>query len=177
MNLRGNAWMCPAAAADLHAVLDFLRAEYGMQKTVFCSGSMGGTSNLIYGVLHPADVHGIVARGAATDLGLYYRWCTTQTRPILREIADAIRTAYGADPDQAPEIYRRHSVQANAERLGMPVYLAHGSSDETIPVEQAWSLAEKLRNKNDFFYHELPGGNHDSPLHDTQALSWVLQRI
>jgi len=177
LNLRGNAWMCPAAAADLHAILDFLRAEFGLQKTIFCSGSMGGTSNLIYGVLYPGDVAGIVARGAATDLGSYYRWCMTQTRPILREIADAIRTAYGAAPDQAPEIYRRHSAQANVDQLAMPVYLVHGASDQTIPVEQAQMLADKLRDKKDFFYHEIPGGNHDSPLHDTQGLAWVLQRI
>jgi len=177
LNLRGNAWMSPAAASDLHDIIEYLRAEFGMQKTVFCSGSMGGTGNLIYGVLYPGDVGGIVARGAATDLGSYYKWCTTQTRPILREIADAIRAAYGADPGQAPEIYRRHSAQANADRLAMPVYLAHGAADQTIPVQQAQMLADKLRAKKDFCYREIPGGNHDSPLHDPQALAWVSQRI
>ncbi|MDD5678023.1 MAG: hypothetical protein PHW60_08560 [Kiritimatiellae bacterium] len=177
LNLRDNAWMCPAAAADMHAVLDFLRAEFGMQKTIFCSGSMGGTGNLIYGVLYPGDVAGIVARGVASDVGSYYRWCTTQTLPILREIADAILTAYGADPDHAPEIYRRHSAQANVNRLAMPVYLTHGGADRIIPVEQSRILAELLRDKKNFFYHEIPGGDHDSPLHDKQGLSWVLQRI
>ncbi len=177
LNLRGNAWMCPAAAADLHAVLDYLRAEFGLQKTVFSSGSMGGTGNLIYGVLYPNDVNGIVVRGAATDLRSYHEWCTRQTKPILHEIAAAICTAYGADPGQAPEIYLRHSTLANAKRLGMPVYFAHGSADEIIPVEQARELAGILRAKNDFFYQELPGGNHDSPLQATQALAWVLQRI
>lgn len=177
LNLRDNAWMSPAAAADLHAILNYWRAEFGLQKTIFCSGSMGGTSNLIYGVLHPADVQGIVARGAATDLGAYYRWCLTQPRPILQEIANAIRTAYGAVPDEAPEIYRRHSTQANAFRLTMPVFLSHGGADQVIPVSQARALAEILEDSNNFMYHEIPGGNHDSPLDDQEGLPWVLQRL
>ncbi len=177
LNLRGNAWMCPAAAADLHAVMDYLRAEHGLQKAIFCSGSMGGTGNLIYGVLHPEDVNAIVARGAATDLASYYNWCRTQTRPILREIAEAIKAAYGAGPDQAPDLYRRHSTLANQERLMMPVYLSHGGADAIIPVEQARRLAEGMRGRNNFAYDEVPGGNHDAPLHDTKGLGWVMGRM
>lgn len=40
-NLRDNAWMNPAAASDLHELINFLRKEYGLNKTLFCSGSMG----------------------------------------------------------------------------------------------------------------------------------------
>ncbi len=177
LNLRGNAWMSPAAAVDLHDVLHYLRAEQGLQKAVFCSGSMGGTGNLIYGVLHPEDVAGIVARGAAADLAGYCNWCRTQTRPILKEIADAIYAAYGAAPEQAPDLYRRHSALANAERLTMPVYLSHGGADEIIPVAQSRELAEKMSGRSNFHYHEIPGGNHDSPLHDKQGLRFVFDRI
>lgn len=177
LNLRGNAWMSPAAAADLHDVLNYVRAEQGMQKAVFCSGSMGGTSNLIYGVLHPDDVAGIVARGAASDLASYCKWCRTQTRAILKEIADAICAAYGAAPEQAPDMFARHSALVNAARLRMSVYLAHGGADATIPVAQSRALAEKLSGKADFRYHEIPGGNHDAPLHDMQGLRFVLDRL
>ncbi len=177
LNLRGNAWMSPAAAADLHNVLHYLRAEQGLQKAVFCSGSMGGTGNLIYGVLHPEDVAGIVARGAASDLAGYCNWCRAQTRPILKEIAGAICAAYGAAPEQAPDLFARHSAQVHADRLAMPVYLAHGGADETIPVAQSRALAEKLSGQAGFCYHEIPGGNHDAPLHDTQGLQWVMERL
>lgn len=177
LNLRGNAWMCPSAAADLHAVMHYLRAEHGLEKTIFCSGSMGGTSNLIYGVLHPEDVNAIVARGAATDLASYYDWCLTQPLPILKEIAEAIKTAYGAAPDQAPDLYRRHSTLANHARLTVPVYFSHGGADAIIPVEQARRLAEEVRGRNNFAYYEVPGGDHDSPLHDKEGLGWVMERM
>lgn len=177
-NLRGNAWMGPAAAADLHALLEYLRAEFGLRRTLFCSGSMGGTGNLLYGALHPEDVGGIVARGAASDLATYWRWCRSQTGPdILRQIADAIQNAYGGTPDEAPAAYRRHDALRQAARLSMPVYLAHGGADAVIPVEQSRRLAERLCGKPDFCYREIPGGNHDSPLYDGCGLDWVLQRM
>jgi pimeloyl-ACP methyl ester carboxylesterase len=83
-----------------------------MKKTIFCSGSMGGTSNLIYAALHPEDVRGLVIHGAATDLSSYYRWCETQKQPIIHEIAEAIRNSYGGTPDEKPDLYLRHSALA-----------------------------------------------------------------
>lgn len=176
-NLRGNAWMCPAAAEDLHELLRFVRSEWGMGEALLCSGSMGGTSNLAYAALHPADVQGVVARGAVTDLASYWRWCLRQDRPVLQEIARAIAGAYGGSPDEAPEVYQRHSALENADRLTMPVYLAHGAADATIPVDQARALAERLSGKSDFLYREIPGGNHDSPLRETEGLQWVLDQM
>ncbi len=173
-NLRDNAWMGPAAAADMHDLLNYLRAEHGMKKTIFCSGSMGGSSNLTYAVLHPEDVSGLIIRGAATDLSSYYRWCKTQKRPIIHEIAEAIRNSYGGTPDEKPDLYLRHSALANAEKLVMPLFLIHGGADEIIPVEQARSLADKMKNCKNFSYTEIPGGNHDSPLAEKVSLSGIL---
>ena len=176
-NLRDNAWMSPAAAHDLHELLALLRSEWGMQQTLFCSGSMGGTSNLIYGVLYPGDVQGVVARGAATDMASYHRWCTRQERPILQEIGQAIADSYGGPPDHAPQVYHSHSAVHNADRLTMPVYLAHGGADAAIPVSQARALAERLAGKTNFVYHEIAGGDHDSPLGETVGFQWVLDRM
>lgn len=170
-NLRNNAWMNPAAAADMHDLLNYLRKEYGLKKTLFCSGSMGGTGNLIYAVLHPEDVNAVIARGAATDLKSYRQWCLKQEILVVREIAEAINTAYKADELES------HSTLANAEKLTMPVYFIHGGADEIIPVEQARMLEEKLRDKNDFFYREIPGGDHDSPLCETDSLPKIMEII
>lgn len=164
VNLRGNAWMGPAAAVDMHDLIKYLRDEYGLQKAIFSSGSMGGTSNLIYATLYPEDVSNVLARGAATDLASYYNYCLTQDKPILREIAEAIRRSYGGTPDEVPELYAKHSALKNAEKLTMPVQLLHGGADEIIPVAQARALAEKLKGRISFSYYEIPGGNHDSPL-------------
>ncbi len=174
VNLRDNAWMGPAAVTDLHDLLNFLRAEYGLQKTLFCSGSMGGTSNLIYAVLHPEEVDGLIVRGGATDLASYYRWCKTQDSPIVQEIAAAIKTSYGGTPDEKPELYQSHSALANVGKLTMPLFLVHGGADAIIPVEQARRLAAKMENHPGFFYSEIPGGNHDSPLAETFCLPRIL---
>ena len=170
-NLRDNAWMNPAAAFDMHELIDYLRNEYGLKKTLFCSGSMGGTGNLIYSILHPEDVDAVIARGAATDLKSYLNWCLKQEKPIIHEIAEAISTSYKEDE------LEKHSTLLNAEKLTMPVYFIHGGADETIPVEQARILAEKLQGKADFFYEEIPGGNHDSPLYESKSLAKISSLI
>lgn len=91
--------------------------------------------------------------------------------PIIHEIAEAISTSYKEDE------LEKHSTLLNAEKLTMPVYFIHGGADETIPVGQARMLAEKLRSKADFFYDEIPGGNHDSPLYENKSLAKISSLI
>jgi len=170
-NLRDNAWMNPAAAFDMHELIDYLRNEYGLKKTLFYSGSMGGTGNLIYSVLYPEDVDAVVTLGGATDLKSYRQWCLKQERPIAHEIAEAISTAYKEDD------LEKHSTLLNADKLNMPIYFSHGGADEIIPVEQARMLAEKLKYKPDFFYQEIPDGNHDSPLYEIEGLNKIMEMI
>jgi pimeloyl-ACP methyl ester carboxylesterase len=177
-NLRGNAWMCPRAAQDLHDLFGVVRRAFGAGRFILASGSMGGSSNLIYACLYPADVAGVIARGAATDLASYHGWCreNQDSRRICGEIADAIESHYGATPETNPELYRRHSAVCNAECLTMPVFLSHGTDDRTIPVWQARQLVGRLAHSPTLCYTEIPGGNHDSPLFlqtDPHPLDWI----
>ncbi len=177
-NLRDNAWMSSAAATDLHALLAWLRRSHGAKKFILFSGSMGGTSNLLYAALYPEDVAACVALGAATDLASYYAWC--QPHPAgstQRGIGYAIVTAYGATPAAAPELYQRHSTVAQCARLTMPVFFAHGGADALIPVEQARQLAAAMAGRPTFEYVEIPGGGHDSPLWDRRALTFLTQQL
>jgi pimeloyl-ACP methyl ester carboxylesterase len=177
VNLRDNAWMGPAAASDMHALLNYLRTEHGMRKTILCSGSMGGTSGLIYAGLHPEDINAMFILCAATDLASYYRWCKTQDKPIIHEISEAIRMSYGGTPDEKPDLYLRHSALANAENFTMPIILIHGGDDEIIPVEHARALAYKMKNRNSFSYTEIPGGNHDSPLIEFKRVPEIIRMM
>jgi len=176
-DLRGNAWMSPLAASDLQDLLGEIRRRYAARGFVFFSGSMGGTSNLIYAALHPEDVTAVVALGAATDVGSYHAWCREKPLPIHGQIAQAIGDSYGGDPGALPEVYRAHSALRNAARLRMPIFLAHGEKDAIMPVEQARLLAERLSGSTSFLFTEVPGGSHDSPLSLTESLKWVLDRI
>ena len=177
LNLRGNSWMGPAAAADTRAVLAYMRAEWGLTQTVFHSGSMGGTSNLIYAALHPEDVQALVLCGAAVDIGSYHDWKLTQPLPIHAEIAAAIRANYGGAPSERPELYAKHSALANRGRLTMPIHFSHGELDNLMSITQARGFAQAMADKADFVFKEIPGGNHDSPLHEPQGWDWALARL
>ena len=105
---------------------------------------MGGTSNVIYSMLYPNDIFATVALGAVSDLTSYYHWCRTQNDPeVLTEIADHIRMSYRGDPDEQPAKFRAHSALVNTDSLKVPLFLAHGESDQLIPVEQSRALARR----------------------------------
>jgi pimeloyl-ACP methyl ester carboxylesterase len=176
-NLRDNAWMSPEAVDDLHRLLEWLRVTRAVRHFLFVSGSMGGTSNLIYACRHPEDVAALVALCPATDIGAYARWCGTQSLPIVGEIYEAIVSAYGGTPDEQPQRYADHSALRHAERLTMPVFMSHGDDDALIPVEEARLLAAAMQGRSNFIYEEIPGGHHDSPLHHFDAESWLCEQL
>ncbi|MGE4563733.1 MAG: alpha/beta fold hydrolase [Victivallaceae bacterium] len=157
-DLRGNAWMNPAAAADLAWLLRRERAARGWRRTLLLAGSMGGTGALIFAMLHPGLVDRAAVLGAATSLGRYAEWCRNRNEPaVLAEIRAAILTAY---PD--PADLRRHDVSLHAGRLTMPVRLIHAAGDPIIPVDEARDLAARCCPK--FKYTELASDSHDAPL-------------
>lgn len=172
-NLRGNAWMCPEAVADLRALLGVVRAEYGAVAFYFLSGSMGGTGNLIYAALHPEDVSLLAALCPATDLASYHQWCGCHPGGVRDDIRRAIEAAYGGSPAQVPERYRAHSVVEHAERLTMPLLFSHATGDDIIPVEQSRRLRQALASAAQVTYVEIAGGNHDSPLQGSGMLPWL----
>ena len=177
-HLRGNSWMGPAVAEDLRGLLAVVRGKYGATHFDFVSGSMGGTSNLIYAGLHPADVASIVALCAATDLATYYDWCRNQNKPILTEIADAIEKSYGGTPLTKPDLFTAHSTLANVHKLTMPVFIAHGTADEIIPISQLQPLAAAMAGAKSFHHEEIPGGDHDAPLPGVaHATAWVRSQL
>lgn len=178
-NLRYNAWMSPKAAQDMHDLLGYVKTKYNVGKFMFVSGSMGGTSNLIYACLHPEDVAGVVALCPATDLTSYYAWCRKTNEEVLKQIADAIESAYGSAPAKNPKLYTLHSTLRNASKLTMPVYVCHGTNDQIIPVSQTRLLAAKMAESQTFVYTEIPDGHHDSPLAGgfDEGFNWVLGKI
>ncbi len=179
-NLRDNAWMGPAATADLHALLQSLREEFDIEQFLLLGGSMGGSGALIYAVRHPRDISGVVAMCPATDVGNYHRWCRDQTTgpAVLQQIADAIEASYGGNPQQVPSTYAQASVLQNAASLSMPVAIAHGCDDSIIPITHSRALLRNLPAATSRLYEEIPCGDHDAPLPwAPEMLRWVMARL
>jgi len=139
---------------------------------------MGGTSNLIYGVVHPEDVAGIVSLGFVSDLASFVRWCREKNTKFGNERAYLIEEVYGGSPEERPEVYALHSAQVHAQRLTMPTYLSHGTSDAAIPISQARLLVGRMPYAANMAYVEIPDGNHDSPLpRMAEGMRWVLEKM
>ena len=172
-NTRGNSWMSAPAAVDLSALLQEVRERLGARRFYFLSGSMGGTANLIYAATHPQDVTAAAALCPATDLASYHAWLLGHPTGVWDEIRRAIELAYGGTPAQRPEAYAAHSALAHADRLTMPLWLAHGDADGLIPVEQSRRLAQELAGRPGFGYLEIPSGDHDAPLLRGGMIEWL----
>ncbi len=168
-NLRGDAWMCPEAAGDLRAVLQWVRRHYQVSRFIFVTGSMGGSGSLIYAVLHPGDVASVAALCPVTDIRTFHA-----EAGFLR---DGIEKAYHGTPETAPERYRRHVVVDHADRLRMPLFLCHGDADSVIPVRHSRTLYALLKDRENVEYVEIPGGDHDAPLYETKMLDWLDRQL
>ncbi len=157
-DLRGNSWMCPTVVSDLADILTFCREKYGFGRFVFVSGSMGGTGALIFAVRRPELVDAIGVMGGATKLRRYRESLRRGRLSIHREILEAIEAHY------REEDYALHDVSAQAEKLTMPLYFAHGTADGIMPVAEMYDLRDKLDGRPGKFFRAIPRGGHDSPI-------------
>lgn len=163
VNLRGTAYMSPAATADLTALLGYCRAEFGCQRVVLLGGSGGASSAMAYAVLHPENIDGVIAMGMC-DLVSRLDFARRSDKPLLQKLARIVFDAYGATPEEQPELYDARSVLLHADRLTMPVILTMGENDTLIPVAETRKIAAAMRGRPNFVYHEVPGGDHDAAL-------------
>lgn len=163
VNLRGTAYMSPAATADMTDLLGYCREELGCERFVLLGGSGGASSAMAYAVLHPERVHGVIAMGAC-DILARLDFARKSEAPVLQKLVKAVFEAYGGSPEEKPELYRARSVLAHPERLTMPFVLTMGEDDRLIPVAEARKIATAMKGKSTFIYHEIPHGDHDSAL-------------
>ena len=161
LNMRGTTYMNLATTADTAELLIWARSELGCREITFLGGSGGAFSALIYAILHPHDLQGVIALGACDILG-WLTYVEQGQTSLLQRLAESLRDAYGGTPAQQPEVYQERSVLAHHERLKMPVVLTMGECDALIPVSEARTVAMALRVNPLFRYIEVPGGDHDS---------------
>lgn len=60
-------------------------------------------------------------------------------------VPDNFQELFGGSPDEVPEEYMRRSPYYHADRIRMPVYMAHGLRDRRPPPGETLKMAEELR--------------------------------
>lgn len=160
-NLRNNAWMSPAAVADLRDMLLELKAKRKYKRFFFICASMGGTGGLIFASQHPELVSGLAVLGAATDLPRYreylLKYHKETGRDIFLEIAQAIKN------NHTEKSLEEYSVCKNFEKLTMPLVFYHGIEDYVMPVTEMYALQQKMVNFPNAEFKAVPGP-HNAPV-------------
>ncbi|MDD4267217.1 MAG: alpha/beta fold hydrolase [Pirellulales bacterium] len=162
-----TSWMGPKAEADVLQMLDKLKADYRIGKTVLCGGSMGGASALTFAAIHPRLVDGLVAmNGTANHLE-------------YENFQEAIRQSFGGGKAEIPLQYKRRSAEYWPERLTMPIALTSGGKDHSVPPDSVIRLAAVLNKlqPNVLLIHRPEGGHATSYEDGKAALEFVLARI
>jgi dipeptidyl aminopeptidase/acylaminoacyl peptidase len=162
-----TSWMGPAAEADLKQILAEVRELYSVECIIVSGGSMGGTSALIFGALHPDIVDGIVAMNTTSNMEEY------------GQFQEAIAESYGGSKAEVPQEYRKRSSELQFERLTMPVAVTTGGKDTLVPPESTLRLVEKLRgaDRKVFLKHRSEGGHATAYEDGMQALEFVAEGL
>lgn len=162
-----TSWMGPKAEADVLQILDKLKADYRIGKTVLCGGSMGASSTLTFAAMHPRLVDGLVAmNGTANHLE-------------YENFQEAIRESFGGGKAEIPLEYKNRSAEYWPERLTMPIALTTGGKDKSVPPDSVVRLAAVLKKlqPNVLLIHR-PEGGHSTDYEDGKAaLEFVLTRL
>lgn len=155
-----TSWLGPKAEADVVQIIAELKRRHRIGFVFIAGGSMGGTSALIFAVLHPELIAGVCSLNGTADMVDYAGF------------KDAIDASYGSAEER-----RKRSVEPQAERLTMPVAITTGGKDASVPPDSALRLAEKLRKAGrDVLNIHRENAGHSTTYEDTSAaMEFVLQ--
>lgn len=162
-----TSWMGPAAEGDLVQIIGDLKAKHAIGRVVLCGRSMGGTGALTFTALHPDLVDGVVSLNGTANLVDYPNF------------AEAIAASFGGTRAEKPLEYRTRSAEFFPERFTMPVAIATGGQDRSVPPESTLRLAAAIakRNRNVLVLHRDQGGHSTTYADATAVLEFVVQRL
>jgi dipeptidyl aminopeptidase/acylaminoacyl peptidase len=153
-----TSWMGPAAEADVVQIIAELRERHAIDRVFVAGGSMGGTSALIFAMLHPTLIAGVCSLNGTANMLEFGRF------------QDAIADSYGGTKDARPEAYQRRSAELWPEKFTMPVAVTTGGKDEIVPPPSILRLVEKLRQaKRPVLSLHRENGGHATNYEDTRA--------
>jgi len=135
-----TSWMGPAAEADMLQIIADLKKQYRVKRLILSGGSMGASSALTFTALHPELVDGVVALNGLADHMAYTNF------------QDAIAASFGGTKAQVPGEYRKRSAVNFPERFTMPLAVAAGGRDTSVPPESLLKLAKAAQEHNPFVH-------------------------
>ncbi len=173
----GNGWMNENVVKTTNNMLKILKKEYNINKVIFAGGSMGGTSVLIYTLYHPEDADAVIANCPAGNMTEYYYFLTNTQNPTLIEIRETIKDRYNGTPRES-SMFKKSNANERCDIFTMPFYICHGTGDNIIPCKWSLNIINQLKNKPNFNYKIIEGGDHDSPLWCfEEELDWVCKKV
>ncbi len=87
---------------------------------------------------------------------------------------DMLRGFVGGTPEQVPEEYERRSAVCWPEYINTPLLICHGKTDERVPVEQAKTLYDMLKERHkDVELMLYDGGHGHSPESFNYGFEWL----
>jgi pimeloyl-ACP methyl ester carboxylesterase len=145
-----TSWMGPLAEADMVQIIKEMRKQYRIGKVILNGASMGGSSVLSFAALHPKLIDGVISHNGTANHLEY------------ENFQDAIAASFGGTKAQIPEEYKHRSAEYWPERLTMPIAMAVGGLDDSVPPHSVLRLAAILKKMNRpvlLIYREQGGHN------------------
>jgi len=161
-----TSWMGPAAEADVVQIIADIKTQSKVKRVFLTGTSMGGSSALTFAALHPDLIAGVCSQNGTANHVEY------------QGFQDAIAASFGGTKEQIPEEYKNRSAELWPKKFTMPVAIAAGKQDDTVPPQSVVRLAQQLqRMQRDvlLIYHE--DGGHSTSYDDTMAgLEFMLKK-
>lgn len=173
-----NPW--PAHINDVKTAIAWARANVdkfgGNRDFVAIAGtSAGGHLAALAGLTaNDPEMQGELPEGSDTSVdavvGIYgrYDWEDKSTVERVRFMDFLERVVVKRKFDKHPDVFRKASPMARVHSEAPPFLVIHGTGDSVIPVAQAQSFVERLRNvsRSVVGYVELPGAGHGFDMTD-----------
>lgn len=160
-----TSWMGPKAEADLVQIITDVRKKYKVGKVFLTGASMGGSAALTFTALHPELIAGVCSQnGTANHLE-------------FNNFQEAIQASFGGTKTEIPLEYKKRSAEYWPERFTMPVAIAAGRHDNTVPPHSVLRLAAALKElKRPVLLIYRENGGHETSYEDTMAgLEFVIR--
>lgn len=153
-----TSWMGPKAEADLVQIIGELRQRYKVGKVFLTGASMGGASSLTFAALHPELIAGVCSQNGTVNHLEY------------QNFQEAIQASFGGTKAEIPAEYKKRSAEYWPEKLTMPIALAVGGRDTSVPPHSVLRLAAILKElKRPVLLNYREEGGHSTSYEDTLA--------